>query len=194
LRTPLTWMHMALADYTGSFALVLGLVLLGLYWLLRRRLPLPVWQRVGPQLALGAIITLALYLTLGTLSTAAWERLLLDVPRFWRFLMLVIVNLPLFAVVEVFFGVEAGANFWRAALPRLGALLLISAGYVGAILLDRSLFFLSLLIPIQALLFVAFAGYAYHTRRQGKFTAIATTTFMAFTFAWAVAAIFPIVQ
>jgi pimeloyl-ACP methyl ester carboxylesterase len=194
LRTPLSWMHMALADYAASFALIVSLVVLGLYWLVRRQVLLPEWQRIWPQLALGAVVALALYLTVGTLATFTWERFVLDGPRVLRFLLLLAVNLPLFALIETLFGADAGTNFWRAALPRLGALLLLCIGYVGAIVLDHSLFFLSLLVPIQGLLYLVFALFAYQTRRQGNATALACATFMAAIFAWAVAAVFPIVQ
>jgi pimeloyl-ACP methyl ester carboxylesterase len=194
LRTPLTWMHMVLADYTGSFMLVLTLVLLVAYRLLRRPLPLPPLQHILPQVILGIFIMLALYLTIGTLSNYGWENFLLDTPRFWRFLLLAAVNLPLFAIIEAIFGADAQSNFWRATLPRLGALILILIGFIGAIRLDSSLFFLMLIVPIQGLLFISFAAYTYQTWRQGNATAWACAVFMSLIFAWSVSSAFPIVQ
>ncbi|MBA3825448.1 MAG: hypothetical protein H0X24_16310, partial [Ktedonobacterales bacterium] len=191
LQTPFTWLHMALADYIASFAVVLALVLVGVHRLLRRPVPWPGLARWGWQLAVAAVCGGVLYLAIGTLATAAWARLLVDGLRSWRFVIITLAQVPLFAL---FVGMFHDEPRWRGGLAHLGAFLLVCCGYVGAIALDRSLFFLSLVVPIAGLLFVAFALLGSWLRIQGRALGLASAALMAGIFAWAVAAIFPIVR
>ncbi len=152
LRTPLSWVGVALADYSASFSLVLALIVGGLVYALRRRLPLPAFAAAWRQVALGAIVFLVLYATVGTLATYAWERFLLDVPRLVRGIPLTLAATPLYLLIEGLFAADQRGPLWRSALARLGAYLLICAGIIGAIMLDPALGFLSLLVPIEVLL------------------------------------------
>jgi pimeloyl-ACP methyl ester carboxylesterase len=194
LRTPLTWVGVALADYSASYSLVLALIVGGLIAALRRRLPLPSFDLAWRQLALGALIFLALYATVGTLATYAWERFLLDVPRLVRGVPLFLAGVPLFLLIEGLFAADRQGHLWRGAFARLGAYLLLCAGLIGAIRLDPALGFLSLLVPIQILLFLAVAALAWQIDRQRRPLSLATALFAALILGWAIAAVFPLVS
>ena len=194
LRTPLVWVGVALADYSASFSLVLALIVGGLIAALRRRLPLPAFAAPWRRLALGAIVFLALYATVGTLATYAWERFLLDVPRLVRGIPLTLAGAPLFLLIEGLFAADRQGPLWRSALARLGAYLLICAGIIGAISLDPALGFLSLLVPIQVLLFIAVAALAWQIDRQRRQLSLSSAVLATLIVGWAIAAVFPIVR
>jgi pimeloyl-ACP methyl ester carboxylesterase len=191
LRTPLSWIGVALADYSASFSLVLALIVGGLIAALRRRLPLPAFAAAWRRVALGALVLLVLYATVGTLATYAWERFLLDVPRLVRGIPLTLAGAPLFLLIEGLFAADQRGQLWRSALARLGAYLLICAGIIGAISLDPALGFLSLLVPLEVLLFVAVASLAWQIDRQRRQLSLSSAILATLMIGWAIAAVSP---
>jgi pimeloyl-ACP methyl ester carboxylesterase len=194
LRTPLTWVGVVLADYTASFSLVLALVVGGLLYALRRRLPLPAFAAAWRQVLLGIGVFLVLYVTIGSFATYAWERFLLDVPRLVRGIPLTLSGLPLFLLIEGLVAADEYGRPWRTALARLGAYLLICTGIIGAITLDPALGFLALIAPIQAALFIAVAALAWWNDRQRRQLNLSNALIATLVIGWAITAIFPIVR
>lgn len=194
LRTPLSWVGVTLADYSASFSLVLALIVGGLLLALRHHIPLPAFTAAGRQVALAVIVFLVLYATVGTLATYAWERFLLDVPRLVRGMPLTLAGVPLFVLIEGLVATDQHGPLWRSALARLSAYLLICTGLIGAIALDPALGFLSLLVPIEALLFLAVAALAWQIDRQRRQFSLSSAILATLIVGWAAAAVFPIVR
>lgn len=194
LRTPLSWVGVTLADYSASFSLVLGLLFGGLVYALSHRLPLPGFAGAWRQIALGVTLFLVLYATDGTLTTYAWERVLLDIPRLVRGIPLTLSGLPLFLVIEYLVAAAGRGHIWRIALARLGTYLMICAGIIGATILDPALGFLSLLVPVEALLFIALAALACQIDRQHQRFSLSSTILATLVIGWAIVAVFPIVR
>ncbi len=194
LRTPLSWVGITLADYSASFSLVLALIVGGLLYALRRRLPWPAFADAWRQVALAAIVFLVLYATVGTLATYAWQRFLLDSSRLVRGIPLTLAAVPLFVLIEGLFAADQGGHLWGSTLARLSAYLLICAGIIGAIVLDPALGFLSLLVPIQVLLFLAVAALAWQIDRQRRPFSLSTALIATLMVSWPLAAVFPIVR
>jgi len=127
----------------------------------------------------------------GTLASYAWERFLLDMPRLVRGVPLTLAGAPLFLLIEGLFAADQHGYLWRSALARLGAYLLICAGLIGAIRLDPALGFLSLLLPIEVLLFLAVAALAWQIDRQRRQFSLSSAILATLILGWAIAAVSP---
>lgn len=188
---PFTFLHIQLADVTAGYLCLSALGMALFIWLFRRRLPLPAWHRAGRQLALALLLALLLYLTLGRLSTFAWQRLALSPQRLWRVPCFFVLVWPLCLLDE---GICRGYQEYgalRALAASLCFKLLLLAGLVLSILLQPGLGFLSLLLPVLALVFVFLVALCTSISSHGRPT-LAGATFCALVLAWMLATSFPL--
>jgi pimeloyl-ACP methyl ester carboxylesterase len=188
---PFTFLHILLADYTGGYLCLSALVMALCIWLFRRTLPLPAWHQAGRQFCLALLLALILYLTVGQLSTFAWQRLALTPQRLWRMLCFFGLVWPICLLDE---GICRGYQEYgvlRALAASVCFKVLLLAGLVASILLVPGLGFLSLLLPLLALVYVFLVALCTHivSRRRAALTG---ATFCALVLAWMLATSFPL--
>jgi pimeloyl-ACP methyl ester carboxylesterase len=195
--SPLGFLRQLLSPDLATFLLGAGLVTLGaafgIPWL-RRGADWPRGMSIAAQalLAVGALIFL--YATFGALSTYAWASWALTPARLWRALAQALLFLPLFLGSELLLRPVARAKPWLAALTNLVVALLTTAALFAAIRLDASrLSFLLFLLPIMAILLLAFVGIGAWARREVERPLLFIALSEALILGWAVAATFPLV-
>ncbi len=188
---PFSFVGLLLVDYmTGYFfltALIAGLLL----WLTRRFVPLPSIQQFWQQLVVSVVLSVFLYLTLGQITTFAWENLSFTVPRLWRFAIVFVLILPFFLLDESVNRGYQERSLGRAIVSSLGSKVFLVSGLFVSLELIPSLSFLSIILPVLFLLFlmlIAFSIQFYRNRRATLVTAILS----AFLIAWCLSITFPI--
>lgn len=193
---PFTFLHQQVSADVAIFFLFAGALLALALWgapRLRAYLALPTWREAGWQVAIAAVVTAFLTLTLGGLSTYAWESLALEPQRLWRGAVYALMVWPFF------FGLR---SLLRAMAPRLrypaladlGASALIIAALVGAIVMNFGrLSYLGILLPIVIILLLLFAGFSAFARRTLWQPVALVATLEAFLLAWVLSATLPLV-
>ena len=173
-----------------------AILLAAVMWGVRRfraHLTLPSWREAGLQAGIAAVVTAFLTLTLGGLSTYAWESLALEPQRLWRGAVYALMVLPFF------FGMR---SLLRAMAPRLrhpvladlGASVLIIAALVGAIVMNFGrLSYLGILLPIVIILLLLFAAFSAVARRTLQHPVALVAVLEAFLLAWVISATLPLV-
>jgi len=193
---PFTFLRQQVSADVAIYFLFAGMLLVATLWGLRQiraHIALPSWREAGPQAVIAAAATAFLTLTLGALSTYAWESLALEPQRLWRGAIYAVMVWPFFFGLRTLLR-AMGPRLRRPALADLGASALIIAALVGAIALnfDR-LSYLGILLPIviiMLLLFVAFSALARHTLRH---PVALISVLEAFLLAWILSATLPLV-
>lgn len=188
---PFAFLHILLADYTGGYLFVSAVVMAILFGLSRRALPLPAWRQVGRQLSVALLLALILYMTLGQLSTFAWQRLALTPERLWRVPCFFVLTWPIFLLDEGISRACQERGVWRGLAVSVCVKVLLLAGLVASILLIPGLGFLSLLLPVLALFFVFLVALCTHLYSSGR-AALASATFCALVLAWILSTSFPL--
>ncbi|MDE3228684.1 MAG: alpha/beta fold hydrolase, partial [Chloroflexota bacterium] len=110
---PFTFLHQQVSADVAIFFLFAGALLAAALWgapRLRAWIALPSWREAGWQVVIAAAATAFLTLTLGGLSTFAWESLALEPQRLWRGAVYALMVWPFF------FGLR---SLLRAMAPRL---------------------------------------------------------------------------
>lgn len=194
---PFTFLHQQVSADVAIFFLFAGILLAAVMWGVRRfrgRLNLPSWREAGLQAGIAAVVTVFLTLTLGGLSTYAWESLALEPQRLWRGAVYALMVLPFF------FGLRL---LLRAMAPRLrhpvwadlGASALIIAALVGAIVMNFGrLSYLGILLPIVIILLLLFAAFSAVARRTLQHPVALVSVLEAFLLAWVISATLPLVS
>lgn len=193
---PFTFLRQQVSADVAIFFLFAGALLTAALWGVRRfrvHITLPPWREALPQGVIAALVTVFLTLTLGGLSTYAWESLALDPQRLWRGAVYAVMVWPFF------FGLR---SLLRAMAPRLkhpvladlGASLLIVASLVGAIVMNFGrLSYLGILLPIVAILLLLFAGISAVARHTVWRPVALISVLEAFLLAWILSATLPLV-
>ncbi len=190
---PFSFLRIALADYVSGYFLIVSLVSGLLFLLLRRKVAIAPLSQVVRQCALGVLIAVVLYLTLGELLTFAWQRfsITFTLPRVWRFLVLFVLVLPAFLLDE---GVSRGyqeRNAVRGILVSVLFKALLVVGLFVSLRLTPGISFLSIVLPLLAILFIVLLGYTAQAYISGR-AALAGAILSALLTAWCLASSFPI--
>jgi hypothetical protein len=160
---------------------------------LAHRIPGPPRYEILRQVLLAAGATAFLSVTLGGLSSYAWESLALDPLRLWRGAAYTLMVWPFF------FGLR---SLLIAMAPRLRhpvavdftASLLVLVALGGIIVLNfERLAYLGILLPIVAIMLIILAGVAAWSRRVAAHPVILIATLESLLLAWILSATLPLI-
>lgn len=176
----------------AALGAALGVALRRIPWL-RAALTLPSRREALLQALLALIATIFLMLTLGALSTYAWESLALDPQRLWRAAIYACMLWPFFFGLRSLLRAVA-PRFRRPALADFGASLLVLLALVAAIAMNFGrLSYLGILLPVFAIIVLALVGASAWTRRTLAHPVMLMATLEALLLAWTLAATLPLV-
>jgi pimeloyl-ACP methyl ester carboxylesterase len=194
--TPLAFLAQQISADVATYFLVAGLILIGALALvppLRMRLVQALRMAAPAQLALGAAVAVFLYFTLGALSTFAWEGLTLTSARAWRAAAYALMLWPFF------FGMQTllSAYWWRrprsAVLADLASTLVIIVVLLLMMATNATrLSYLGILLPVFAILLLAFIGFNAGARRFVAAPVVLLASAETLVLAWALAATLPL--
>ena len=188
---PFSFVGLFLADYMTGYFFLTALIAGVLLWLTRRCVPLPSIQQFWQQLVMSIILSVFLYITLGQITSFAWENVRFTGPRLWRFAMVFVLILPFFLLDESINRGYQEHRFGQAIVSSLVSKAFLVNGLFVSLLLIPSLSFLSIILPVLFLLFlllIAFSIQFYRNRRTTLVTALLST----FLIAWCLSITFPI--
>lgn len=194
---PFTFLRQQVSADVAIFFLFAGVVISAVIWgskRLRQYIEPSRWREALPQglIALGAAIFLML--TLGALSSFAWENLTMEPQRIWRAAAYAVMLWPFF------FGLR---SLLRAMAPRLkhlvltdlGASVLIILALAGTIGMNFGrLSYLGILLPIVAIVLLLQVAASAWARRVVARPAILIATLETVLLAWMLAATLPLVS
>ncbi|HEX9131893.1 MAG TPA: alpha/beta fold hydrolase [Ktedonobacteraceae bacterium] len=188
---PFGFVHVLLADYVSGYFFFTAAVLALLVYMVRRILPIPLFRQTTKQIFVGVLLWLFLYITLGQLVTFAWQRFTFTLPRLWRFGIIFVLVWPLFLLDE---GINRGyqeQGTIRAIAASLAFKILLVAGLLVAVLVTPGLGFLSIVLPVVALLFLLLVAFGTQVYASGR-AAITGATLSALILAWSMSTTLPI--
>ncbi|MGZ3679227.1 MAG: alpha/beta hydrolase [Ktedonobacterales bacterium] len=152
----------------------------------------PARLHILPQVALAGAVAVFLYFTLGKVSSFGWESLALSPARLWRAGVYVLMIWPFFWGVQALLAGYARRT-GRGARADLAVTLLVVASFVGAILMNFGrLSYLGILLPVVAILLLAFIGLSAWTRRTVAMPVWLISGAQALLMGWLLAATLPL--
>ncbi len=187
----LGFVHVPLVDYVSSYFFFTAVVLALLVYIVRRMLPIPLFRQTTKQLIVGVLLWLFLYMTLGQLVTFAWQHFTLTLPRLWRFGVVFVLVWPLFLLDEGINRSYQEQGTIRAIAASLTFKFLLIVGLLVAILITPGLGFLSIVLPVVALVFLMLVAFGTQIYSSGR-AAITGATLSALIVAWAMSTTLPI--
>lgn len=190
-----------------AHVLIIGLVaalfcLAGLVWLaglvavpaLRRGAAWSAARSVLPQAALALAVIVLLYVTLGQLSTLAWEALRLPPQRLWRAAVLAALVLPYFVALQAVVNGYAARGRWRGLLLELGFVAVLIVVLVVAITgWSNELGLLPVVLPVLPIVMLAFVAFGAWARLVLARPALLIALTQALLAGWVLGAISPLV-
>ena len=188
---PFGFIHVQLVDYISGYFFFIAVVLALIVYIVRGMVPIPIFRQTIKQIVLGVLLWFFLYITLGQLLTFAWQRFTFTLPRLWRFALLFLLIWPLFLLDE---GINRGyqeQGTIRAIAGSLAFKLLLIAGLCVAILITPGLDFLSIVLPVPALVFLLLVAFGTQIYASGR-AAITAATLSALVLAWSMSTTLPI--
>jgi pimeloyl-ACP methyl ester carboxylesterase len=195
--SPLAFLAQQVSADVATLLLLAGLLLLGAIAYfpgLRHHAMEELQARPLISLALAGLVALTLYLTLGGLSSFAWEGLTLYPPRLWRAGVYALLLLPYLFGAQVLVGMVTRRTGWRALADAVATLLLLVALVVAIVTNFSRLSYLGILLPVFALVLIWFIGFNAWVRRviarPGLVIALSQTLLLA----WVLAATLPLVR
>jgi pimeloyl-ACP methyl ester carboxylesterase len=195
---PFGFLNQQVSADVALFLLVAGAFL----WVGRRFLTLPpvtLSARNLREMALQALLALgvvvALYFTVGKLSSYAWESLALTPARLWHAAVYALMVLPFFAAVQAMLKSVAWQSGGRAAAFEGAATLLVLASFVGAILMNFArLSYLGILFPVVGILLVSLLGLNAWIRRIVPNSTALIAVMQSLILGWIFAATLPFIH
>jgi pimeloyl-ACP methyl ester carboxylesterase len=128
------------------------------------------------------------YATFGLFSSFTWLNLQFNGVRLWAMVVMVVCLLPFFLADEfIFRRITNWKGYFLGLISKIG----LVAVLFGAILLNPTLGFLSILIPMMALLFIIFGFFSLWLFWLGHDFVI-SGVLQALLFSWIISAFFPI--
>ncbi len=193
---PFTFLHQQVSADVAIFFLFAGIALTAIMWgipRLRAFITLPSWREAWPQALIAAAVTAFLTLTLGGLSSYAWESLALEPQRLWRGAVYALMLWPFFFGLRSLLHMMA-PRLKHPILADIGAGLLIIVALVGTIVMNFGrLSYLGILLPIVGIMILILAGIAAWSRTTLKHPVALMATLEAFLLAWIISATLPLV-
>src|SRR6266480_2300465 len=172
---PFGFIHVLLVDYVSGYFFFSAVVLALLVYIVRGMVPIPIFRQATKQILLGVLLWFFLYITLGQLLTFAWQRFTFTLPRLWRFVMIFILIWPLFLLDD---GINRGyqeQGTIRAIAGSLAFKFLLIVGLCVAILITPGLDFLSIVLPVPALVFLLLVAFGTQIYASGRAAITAAT-------------------
>ncbi|HEX8997353.1 MAG TPA: alpha/beta fold hydrolase [Ktedonobacterales bacterium] len=194
---PFTFLRQQVSADVAIFFLFAGALITAAIWGIRRvrafiRLP-QWWREAAPQALIAVVVTAFLSVTLGALSSYAWESLTLEPQRLWRGAAYAIMIWPFFFGLRSLLHAMA-PRLKHPALADLGASLLIIASLVGAIVMNFGrLSYLGILLPIVAIMLLLLAAASAWIRRTVAHPVALISVLEALLLAWILSATLPLV-
>jgi pimeloyl-ACP methyl ester carboxylesterase len=195
---PFAFLRQMVSADVAVFFLITGLVLLALLvgWpALRRAVAWPERNTALTQILLAAALVLFLYATNGVLSSFAWESVVLGPDRLWRAAVYAAMLLPFLLGMRAVVVASAGGRWSVAAGLDLGVTLSILAALGASIALNFArLSYLGILLPVIALVMVAFIPIATWAVRVMPRPTLLLAIMQALLLGWALAATLPLIN
>ncbi len=194
---PFSFLRQQVSADVAIYFLFAGAALAAIVWgipRLRAYITPPPWREAPRQALIAVAVTAFLVVTLGGLSSYAWESLALEPQRLWRGAVYALMIWPFFfALRSLLFAMSPRLK--HPILADIGAGLLMIATLVGAIVMnfDR-LSYLGILLPIVGILILLLAGVATWTRLTLRHPVILVSTLEALLMAWILSATLPLVM
>lgn len=193
---PVPFLAQQVSPDVALFLLLAGAFLVGgLCYLLPFRPYLARHMRVRavPQLALALIAAMYLYITLGSLSTFAWEGLTLTPSRAWRAVVYALMLWPFFFGVQALLAALNARRPSHVAWVELGAAGLVIASLVATIAMNFArLSYLGILLPVFVVVLLAMVGTNTWVRWVATPAVLSLATTEALILAWMLAATLPL--
>jgi hypothetical protein len=160
-----------LGDYSRNWSSVLSAKIIG--WVM-----IPV------------VLFAGVYLTLGIFSAYTWESLQFSPGRILPFVLLVICLFPYFLTDEfIFRRMSIWGGYWLGLASKIGLLVVL----FGAVRLSPTdLGFLTIILPVLAMLFVGFGLFSIWLYWLGR-DFITTAVVQTLLFAWILSCFFPLI-
>ena len=194
---PFTFLRQQVSVDVAIFFLFAGAALAALLWgvpRLRSAITLPSWREAGRQALIAAVVTGFLSVTVGALSSYAWESLTLDPQRLWRGAVYALLLWPFFFGLRSLLAMLS-PRIKHPVLLDLGAGLLIILALVGAIIMNFGrLSYLGILLPVVGIVILLLAGVATWSRMTLKQPVALMATLEALLLAWVLSATLPLVS
>jgi pimeloyl-ACP methyl ester carboxylesterase len=150
------------------------------------------WEIVR-QIALGVALVLFLYLTIGALSSFAWESLALVPQRLWRAIVYALLAWPFYLGLQALLQPSAHRPHGRGVLADAAGAILILGALVFAIIMNFSrLSYLGILFPVVGIVYLLLLPFTAWTRRFIPSPAVLNATVMALVLGWMFAATLPL--
>jgi pimeloyl-ACP methyl ester carboxylesterase len=194
---PFTFLRQQVSADVAIFFLFAGAALAAILWGVKRMrawVTLPPRREVVPQALIAAAVAAFLSLTLGALSSYAWESLSLEPQRLWRGAAYALMIWPFFFGLRTLL-YALSPRLKHRILADIGAGLLIIAALVVAIVMNFGrLSYLGILLPIVAIMILLLAAAASWSRLTLKQPVMLVATLEAFLMAWILSATLPLVS
>ncbi len=192
---PFSFIQQQVSGDVALLLLVAGVVLLAALRFIpgvRALADWPARSRIVPQVVLAGAVAVFLYFTLGKMSSFGWESLALLSARLWRAALYTLMVWPFFLGVGALLAGYVRRT-GRGVRADLAATLLVVASFLGAILMNFArLSYLGILLPVVAILLLAFIGLAAWTRRMVATPVWLISGAQALLIGWLIAATLPL--
>jgi hypothetical protein len=147
-----------------------------------------------PAVILAAVLVVFLYATNGILSSFAWESVMLGQARLWRAAVYAVMLLPFLVGMRAIMGAWARGRWTVAATLDLGLTASILAALGVSIALNFArLSYLGILLPIIAVVMLAFIPVSAWTARVMERPTLLLGVMQALLLGWALAATLPLI-
>lgn len=189
---PFSFVGLLLGDYLTGYFLCTALITALLFFVFKRRIPIPPLRRIMLQGIIGIALAVFLYCTLGQLVTFAWQHMTFMMQRLWRFVAVAVLIFPLFLLDE---GINRGYQEHGMLRSVVGSILtkgLLVAGLFVALLITPGIGFLGIIMPVLIIIFLLLIAFSAQMYNSGK-VSLAAAVLSTLLVAWCVATTFPIV-
>jgi pimeloyl-ACP methyl ester carboxylesterase len=195
---PFTFLRQMVSADVAVYFLIAGLILVALLAgipVLRRAAAWPQRSAVWAQISLALALALFLYATNGILSSFAWESVVLGPARLWRTAVYTLMLLPFLVGMRAVVVSWARGRWGIAAAVDFGLTLSVLGALGASIALNFArLSYLGILLPVIALVMVAFIPVSAWAVRVMARPTLLLGVMQALLLGWALAATLPLIN
>lgn len=176
--------------YIGIFFFLVALITALLIFLVRRRLPLPVFRQVGRQIFVALALWAILYFTLGQLSLFTRQHFTIGLVQLWMLPVFFLLTWPFFLLDEGINRSYQERGLVRALFSSAFFKILLLAGLILSTHFSPGLSALTGLLPWLTIILGSLIVSGTQIYSNGR-AAIMSATFCALIMAWYLANLFP---
>jgi hypothetical protein len=195
---PFAFLRQMVSADVAVFFLLAGLTLVALLAgvpALRRAAAWPAGKTALMQIFLAVALVLFLYATNGVLSSFAWESVVLGPDRLWRAAVYALMLFPFLLGMRAVIVASAQSRWSLAAALDVGLTVSILAALGASIAMNFArLSYLGILLPVIALVMVAFIPISAWTVRVVARPTLLLAVMQALLLGWALAATLPLIN